>query len=149
MGLSRQEHWSGLPCLSPGDLPDPGIEPGSPVSPALAGGFFTTEPHGKPLLIDNWCVLSPLLTEYTKFYLITWPFRWTYLLVSLAAGGDKVTRLHMTKGLRVWAEVIWAASGSVTLSLSSTLSSGWCINTLMLGQFWPRRALSQSCVHAC
>ena len=42
MGFSRQEYWSGLPCLPPGDLPDPGVEPAFPVSPALAGGFFTT-----------------------------------------------------------------------------------------------------------
>jgi len=42
MGFSRQEYWSGLPCLPPGDLPNPGIEPASPASPALAGGFFTT-----------------------------------------------------------------------------------------------------------
>ena len=41
MGLSRQEHWSGLPCPPPGDLPDPGIDPTSLVSPALAGGFCT------------------------------------------------------------------------------------------------------------
>ena len=40
MGFFRQEHWSGLPFPSSGDLPDPGIEPTSPVSPALAGGFF-------------------------------------------------------------------------------------------------------------
>ena len=39
MGFSRQEYWSGLPFLPPGDLPDPGIEP---ISPALAGRFFTT-----------------------------------------------------------------------------------------------------------
>ena len=45
MGFSRQEHWSGLPFLSPGDLPDPGIEP---ASPALAGRFFATQPPGKP-----------------------------------------------------------------------------------------------------
>ena len=38
----RQEYWSGLPYPSPGDLPDPGIEPKSLASPALAGGFFTT-----------------------------------------------------------------------------------------------------------
>ena len=44
MGLSRQEYWSGLPFPTPGDLLDPGIEPASPASPALAGGFFTTEP---------------------------------------------------------------------------------------------------------
>ena len=36
MGSSRQEYWSGLPFPSPGDLPDPGIEPTSPVSPAFA-----------------------------------------------------------------------------------------------------------------
>ena len=40
--FSRQECWRGLPCLPPGDLPDPGIEPESLMSPALAGGFFTT-----------------------------------------------------------------------------------------------------------
>ena len=44
MGFSRQEYWSGLPFPSPGDLPDPGMEP---ESPALAGMFFTTEPLGK------------------------------------------------------------------------------------------------------
>ena len=41
MGLSRQEHWNGLPFSSPGDLPDPGIKPTSLMSPALAGRFFT------------------------------------------------------------------------------------------------------------
>ena len=42
MGFSRQEYWSGLPCPSPGDLPNPGIKPTSLMSPALAGRFFTT-----------------------------------------------------------------------------------------------------------
>ena len=47
MGFSRQEYWSGLPFPSPGDLPGPGIEPMSLVSPTLAGGFFfTTAPLG-------------------------------------------------------------------------------------------------------
>ena len=41
-GFSRQEYWSGLPCLPSGDLHDPGIEPRSLTSFALAGGFFTT-----------------------------------------------------------------------------------------------------------
>ena len=48
MEFSRQEYWIGLPFPSPGDLPDPGIEPTSPVSPVLAGEFFTTELSGKP-----------------------------------------------------------------------------------------------------
>ena len=45
MVFSRQEYWSGLPFPSPGDFPNPGIEP---ASPALAGGFFTIETPGKP-----------------------------------------------------------------------------------------------------
>ena len=59
MGFPRQEYWSGLPCPFPGDLSDPGIKPQSPVSPALAGGFFTTEPHGKlPGLLESLVILS-------------------------------------------------------------------------------------------
>ena len=42
MGFSRQGYWSGLPCPPPGHLLDPGMEPISHNSPALAGGFFTT-----------------------------------------------------------------------------------------------------------
>ena len=45
MEFSRQEYWSGLPFSSPGDLPDPGIEPASPV---LAGGYLTSASPGKP-----------------------------------------------------------------------------------------------------
>ena len=42
MGFTRQENWIGLPCPPPGGLPNPGIEPVSLTSPALAGRFFTT-----------------------------------------------------------------------------------------------------------
>ena len=41
VGFPKKEYWSGLPCPSPGDLPNPGIEPSSLMSPALAGRFFT------------------------------------------------------------------------------------------------------------
>ena len=58
MGFPRQEYWSGLPFPSPGDLPDPGIEP---VSPALAGGFFTAEIPGKPQILG-----------IDSSYLVTW-----------------------------------------------------------------------------
>ena len=50
VGFSRQEYWSGLPFPFPGNLPDPGIKPMPPESSALAGGFFTTVPHRKPLV---------------------------------------------------------------------------------------------------
>ena len=47
MGFSRQEYWSGLPFPSPGDLPDPGIEPGSP---ALEADALTSEPPGNNII---------------------------------------------------------------------------------------------------
>ena len=53
MGFSRQEYWSGLPFPSPGDLPDPGIEPGSP---ALHANALTSEPPGLP----RKCLLNAL-----------------------------------------------------------------------------------------
>ena len=55
MEFSRQEYWSGLPCPSPGDLPDPGIKPRFPASQADA---LPSEPPGKPLVV--------------------WPIKWGY-----------------------------------------------------------------------
>ena len=52
MGFSRQEYWSGLPFPSPGDLPDPGIEPGSPT---LQAHSLTSEHQGGPALGEDMC----------------------------------------------------------------------------------------------
>ena len=49
MRFSGQEYWSGLPRLPPGDFPNSGVKPVSLVSPALAGGFFTTSASGPRL----------------------------------------------------------------------------------------------------
>jgi len=51
MGFSSQGYWGRLPCPSPGDLPDPGIESASLMSPALAGVFYTTSTPWEALLI--------------------------------------------------------------------------------------------------
>ena len=48
MGFSRKEYWSGLPRFAPGDLPDPGIEPTSPVAPALGKSFIIELPGKNP-----------------------------------------------------------------------------------------------------
>ena len=66
MGFSRQEHWSGLPCPSPGDLPNPGIEPMSLTSPVLAGRLFFTSDAWEAL--DNIIIsaLYILLYEETE-----------------------------------------------------------------------------------
>ena len=61
MGFSRQEYWSGLSFASPGDLPDPRIEPTSLMS--LAGRFFTSLPPGKPLLLNTVHLLIVLEKE--------------------------------------------------------------------------------------
>ena len=59
MGFSRQEYWSGLPFPSPGDLPDPGIEPRSPT---LQADALTSEPPGKPVKFkDQPCPLGEIV----------------------------------------------------------------------------------------
>ena len=81
--VSQQECWSGLPFLSPGDLPNPKIKLASPASPALAGGYFAAEPPGKPvslyfifkvfwLFLFLFITLSTLKSAYlfwTKFFI--------------------------------------------------------------------------------
>ena len=67
MGFSRQEYWSGLPCPSPGDLPDAGIEPASLMSPDLAGKFFTTS--------ATWEAPGELI----HLVIVSWPFQCPHL----------------------------------------------------------------------
>ena len=85
MKFSRQEYWSGLPFPPSGNLLNPGIEPTSLVSPALAGRFFTIEPPGKPSIyfsmkyiywfvfpvsaqVSVWFCLSVALTHFFDFF---------------------------------------------------------------------------------
>ena len=49
IGFFRQEYWSGLPCPPPGDLPNPGTEPTSPVSPALQADSLLLSCQGSPI----------------------------------------------------------------------------------------------------
>ena len=51
--FSRQEYWSGLPCLSPGDLPNPGIQPASPAAPALQADSLLLSHQGSPILVTQ------------------------------------------------------------------------------------------------
>ena len=52
-GIFQAKYWSRLPFPTPGDLPNPGMKPTSLIFPALAGGFFTTEPLGKSVVYIN------------------------------------------------------------------------------------------------
>ena len=73
MAFSRQEYWSGSPRPSPRDLPDPGVEPAFLKSPALSGGFFTTRPPGKPLVLDTTPVTSVTFSESLNFSNLQFP----------------------------------------------------------------------------
>ena len=66
MGFPRQEYWTGLPFLSPRDLPDPGIQP---TSPSLAGELFTAELPGRPQLT---AILLYTLLEVRHTWGNTW-----------------------------------------------------------------------------
>ena len=75
IGFSRQEYWSGLPCSSPGNLPDPWIEPASHMSPALAGRFFTTSTTWEaPNNFSHWYIH---LTHNRRKFLCN--FVWNYV----------------------------------------------------------------------
>ena len=54
VGFFRQEYWIGWSCLPPEDLPDPGVEPASLASPALASGLFTTRATREALMQASW-----------------------------------------------------------------------------------------------
>ena len=110
MGFSRQESWSELPCPPPGDLPDPGIKPGSP---ALQVDALPTEPPGKPKWFD---ILCHKATNYGKF-LKRWEYQITCLLRNLYAGQEATERdMEQLTGLKLGKEdtesprVTWAVT---------------------------------------
>ena len=96
MGFSRQEYWSKLPFLIPGDLPNPGIEPASLESPALAGGFFTTRATWEAKSQNGWVQVSTLsLSSWTCYLtacdgLIMCPQRFNSPLIRIRVGTSLV-----------------------------------------------------------
>ena len=92
MGFSRQKYWSGLPWPPPGDLPNPGIESESLMSPALTGGFFTTSPI--------WRALESLSSSYFFHHFVQWYWKQSanfIILVSLPKmlGNVRCTVTHI------------------------------------------------------
>ena len=69
-GFSRQEYWSGFPCPPPGDFPDPGIQPVSLASPALAGGFFITS--------TTWEAQFLMYIQVIQFYIYIYIYTHTH-----------------------------------------------------------------------
>ena len=99
MGFSRQEYWSGLPFLPPGDLPNPGIEP---MSPALAGRLFTTEPPGNPSLQGS-------------------PYKLSFVSIILQPGVQLVTEQSLFTDCRSLSQIVGPFS-----HLPRSSPSSWC-----------------------
>ena len=95
--FSRQEYWSGLPSPSPGDLPNPGIESGSP---ALQADSLPSELPGKPWVTANHCLISkpPWMGPYCFFFLFTVSLR------KVMFSGPWLSHLSFTSELRL---VVW------------------------------------------
>ena len=70
IGFPRQEYWRESPFLIPRDFPDPGIKPMSSVSPERAGGFFTTEPPGKPAGSNIFHFFHNIACNYPQSYIL-------------------------------------------------------------------------------
>ena len=83
MGFSKQEYWNRLPFPPPGDLPKPGIEPVSLISPALAGRFFTTSATWEALGHNRTLKLGIGGLKTILIFLINLPEIPFYLFISL------------------------------------------------------------------
>jgi len=124
MGFSRQEYWSRLPFPPPGDLPNPGTER---AFPALAGGFFTTEPPGEPrclfwslLLLFSGSVACQASLSFTVFQSLL-------KLMSIESGmlsnhhSPPALNLSQHKGLFQW--LMWPKDWSFSFSISISPSN--------------------------
>ena len=113
MGFSRQEYWSGLPFPSPGDLPDPGIEPGSPT---LQADALTSEPPGKPDIMYIYIIYCIYIIKYVigvlTFSLSMIPWRFIHVVICVIHSFLLLSRIpceHTTVCLAIhsWKD-IWA-----------------------------------------
>ena len=111
MEFSRQEHWSGLPFTTPGDLPNPGIQPTTSASPVLAGGFFTTEPQTTREAPKMWGIYTMEYCSVLK-WTETLPFATTWVLCSKWNKPDRDRQIlygttymwNLKKKLHSWTE---------------------------------------------
>ena len=90
MEFSRQDYWSGLPFPLPGYLPNPGIEPMSLASLALAGRFFTTVPPGKPTMEYQSAIKKNAMLPFAA----TW-MQLEIIILSIVSPTEK-DKYHMT-----------------------------------------------------
>ena len=109
-GFSRQEYWSGLPCLPPGDLPNPGIEP---RYPALQTDSLPSEPPGKPVFTYS-IYNSRDLGLITRSGRSPWRREWQHIPVFLP--GETHGQRSLA-GCSLWSHKEWDTTERLTLSL--------------------------------
>ena len=123
MGFPRQKYWSGLPCPSPGDLPNPGIEP---RSPALQADSLPSEPTGKPTSgQENFpaVIKSPLGAQ--AILLSTQKSQSLLLFSTISALGDKAGQ-NVLSSLGGWCDSIqMPVPASLIQLLSSPVPRSW------------------------
>ena len=164
LGLSQQESWSGLPFPPPGDLLDPGIEPESLTSPALAGSFFTTSAAWEALCV--WLLFSCSVVSDSL-----WPHglqharlpcpspslgacsnlrplsQWCHLVISSsvipfclqsfpASGSFLMSQLFASGGQRVGASASALMNMCMVGSIKWELSELWKVNYLDCPEDW-------------
>ena len=121
-GFFRQKYWSGLSCPSPGDLPNPGIDPTSLMSPALASRFFTTS--------TIWEVNIPIKFDKTNLYPENFIPKDTFYLwiLTLKWGGNWPVESSASKVLGLLGLFCFLHQDSV----------GWCLYLLLsaLAELW-------------
>ena len=110
IGFSRQEYLSGLPFPSPGNIPDPGIQPESLMSPTLAGGFFTT--------FATWEAAQLYIYTYTYIFIYLSPLLYRHLCMTFSLILRKDKYAHFTD------EYIWASLFLLFLQAFSRPISG-------------------------
>ena len=141
MEFSRQEYWNSLPFTTPRDRPDPGVEPSSLVSPALAGGFFTTRATWEGLMGHTYA--KNILAIYLKFkfiwvscIFIHWLWPTLSARTSLApskAGASRASLKNLTgKNCSHWGTINNHQKMEPTheLSMHAWINGIWSIHTM-------------------
>ena len=100
MGFSRKEYWSRLPCSPPGNLPNPGIEPTSLMSPTLASGFFTTSITWEVQFKDIHAMFGGI-TTLIKFPFLYFQFKFNWCNRSLFAKSEDLSNIQVRQNLPV------------------------------------------------
>ena len=133
MEFPRQEYYSGLPFPSPGDLPNPGNEPEFLEPPALAGGFFTTPPPGKPKMswvtfkshsLRTFLVLSDR-NVYTlpvvPMVLDTWPLSCCLTCLSVSLYSEHTKDKCSLCSIHVWIPLLYCPLHSPSFLITRCL----------------------------